>query len=81
MQTPRPTGWVQLNFAVLDVAAVQDELERFYKEFKATTLEETERSKIIRFRLKPDVTRGDRKAVRLEVFGPDGFMIGFNQYK
>jgi hypothetical protein len=81
MQTPRSTGWVQINFTVQDAAAVQQELERLISESAVAKLEETERNKIIRFRLKPDVTRGDRKAVRLEIFGPDGFMIGFNQYK
>ena len=81
LQTPRPTGWVQINFAVQDVLAVQEELERLYKESTVAKLEEVERNTIIRFRLKPDAKRGDRKAVRLEVFGPDGFMIGFDQYK
>ena len=81
IQTPRPTGWVQINFSVPDVTAVQEELERLYKESPVAKLDETERNTIFRFRLKPDVKRGDRKAVRLEVFGPDGFMIGFNQYK
>ena len=81
MQTPRPTGWVQINFTVQDVAAVQQELERLVRESPVAKLEEAERYKIMRFRLKPDAKRGDRKAVRLEVFGPDGLMIGFNQYK
>lgn len=81
LQQPRPTGWVQLNFSVQDAAAVQQELERFYQESSVAKLEEAERNKIIRFRLKPDVKRGDRQAVRLEVFGPEGFVIGFNQYK
>lgn len=81
LQQPRPTGWVQINFVVPDAAAVQQELEGFYQESPVGKLEEAERGKIIRFRLKPDVKRGDRQAVRLEVFGPEGFMIGFNQYK
>ncbi len=81
LQQPRPTGWVQINFAVSDATAVQQELERFYQESSVAKLGEAERNKIIRFRLKPDVKRGDRQAVGLEVFGPEGFMIGFNQYK
>ena len=81
LQQPRPTGWVQINFSVPDAAAVQQELERLYQESSVAKLGEAERNKIIRFRLKPDVKRGDRQAVRLEVFGPEGFMIGFNQYK
>ena len=79
--TPRSTGWVQINFTVQDAAAVQQELERLISESPVAKLEDAERTKIIRFRLKSDVKRGDRKAVRLEVFGPEGFMIGFNQYK
>jgi len=81
LRQPRPTGWVQINFSVPDAAAVQQELEQYAREYPIAKLEESERNKIIRFRLKPDVKRGDRQAVRLEVFGPEGFMIGFNQYK
>ncbi len=78
---PRPTGWVQINFTVQDVATVQRELETALKSSPVASLNEMERDKIVRFRLKPDVRRGDRKAIRLEVSGPEGFMIGFNQYK
>lgn len=81
LQQPRPTGWVQINFSVPDAAAVQQELERSYQASPVAKLGESERNAIIRFRLKPEVKRGDRQAVRLEVFGPEGFMIGFNQYK
>lgn len=78
---PRPTGWVQINFIVPDVGVVQRELEAALKTSSVDSLTEMERDKIVRFRLKPDVRRGDRKAIRLEVSGPEGFMIGFNQYK
>ena len=78
---PRPTGWVQINFTVPDVAAVQRELETALKSSPVASLTEMERDKIVRVRLKPDVRRGDRKAIRLEVSGPEGFMLGFNQYK
>lgn len=81
LRTPRPTGWVQLNFAVSDAAAVQEELERSVRASSLSERSEEERAKVVRFRLKPDVMRGDRKAIRLEVFGPEGFMIGFDQYK
>jgi len=81
LRTPRPTGWVQLNFAVPDVAAIQEELERAYQASPLSKLEEGERAKIVRFRLKPDVRRGDCRAVRLEVGGPEGFMIAFDQFK
>jgi len=81
LQQARPTGWIQINFSVQDVGAVQGELERAYQGSSVFKLEEAERNKIIRFKLKPDVMRGNRKAARLEVFGPEGFMIGFDQYK
>ena len=81
LRTPRPTGWVQINFAVLDVAAVQEEVESSYRASALSQLAEEERTKIVRFRLKPEVSRGHRKATRFEVTGPEGFMIGFDQYK
>jgi len=81
LRTPRPTGWVQINFAVSDVAAVQAEVEGSYRASVLSQLAEEERAKIVRFRLKPEVSRGNRKAIRFEVTGPEGFMIGFDQYK
>ncbi len=81
LRTPRPTGWVQINFTVLDVAAVQAEVEGSYRASALSQLAEEERAKIVRFRLKPEVSRGHRKAIRFEVTGPEGFMIGFDQYK
>ena len=81
LRTPRPTGWVQINFTVSDVAAVQEEVEGSYRASTLSQLAEEERAKIVRFRLKPEVTRGHRKATRFEVTGPEGFMIGFDQYK
>jgi hypothetical protein len=81
LRTPRPTGWVQLNFRVPDVAAVQEEIERLYRGSSVPQLAETERAKIVRFRFKPDVMRGDRRVARFEVAGPEGFMIGFDQDK
>lgn len=81
VRQPRPTGWVQVNFPEQDVAKLQGELERLLNESPLAKLDEAERNKIVRFKLKPDVKRGHRKADRLEVAGPEGFMIGFNQYK
>jgi hypothetical protein len=81
LRTTRPTGWVQLNFRVPDVAAVQDEIERVYKASSVFQLAAADRVKIVRFRFKPDVMRGDRKVARFEVGGPEGFMIGFDQTK
>lgn len=81
LRTARPTGWVQLNFTVSDVAAVQAEVEGSYRASTLSQLAEEERAKIVRFRLKPEVSRGHRKAIRFEVTGPEGFMIGFDQYK
>ena len=81
LRTPRPTGWVQINFTVADVAAIQAEVEGSYRASTLSQLAEEERTKIVRFRLKPEVSRGHRKATRFEVTGPEGFMIGFDQYK
>lgn len=81
LQTPRPTGWVQINFPEQDVARIQSELQRFYEESAVSQLEEPERNRIVRFKLKPDVKRGSRTVARLEVFGPEGFMLGFDQQK
>ena len=81
LSAPRPTGWVQINFAVPDVAGIQRDLERAYAESPVAKLAEAERSQIVRFRLKPDVRRGACRAIRFEVAGPEGFMIGFDQIK
>ena len=81
VKAARPTGWVQINYAVPDVAAVQQELEQAFRTSPVAQRGEAERNKIVRFRLKPDVRRGDCRAVRLEVGGPEGFMIGFDQFK
>ena len=81
LKSARPTGWVQINYAVPDVVTVQQELEHSYRASPIAQRNETERNKIVRFRLKPDVRRGDCRAVRLEVGGPEGFMIGFDQIK
>ena len=81
VRTPRPTGWVQINFRVSDVAALQGELEQAYRASSVYQLNEEDRAKIVRVRLKPDVMRGDRHVIRLEVAGPEGFMIGFDQDK
>jgi hypothetical protein len=81
LRTVRPTGWVQLNFRVSDVAAVQKEIERIYRASSVSQLAEADQAKIVRFRFKPDVMRGDRKVSRFEVAGPEGFMIGFDQAK
>jgi hypothetical protein len=81
LRTSRPTGWVQINFTVSDVAAVQTEVEASYRASALSQLAEEERTKIVRFRLKSEVSRGHRRATRFEVTGPEGFMIGFNQYK
>jgi hypothetical protein len=81
LRTARPTGWVQINFMVSDVAALQGELESAYRASSVYRLSEEDRAKIVRFRLKQDVMRGDRRVIRLEVAGPEGFMIGFDQDK
>lgn len=78
-RTPRPTGWVQMNFLVSNVVALQGELDQAYRASSVSQLSEEDRAKIVRFRVKPDVRRGDRQVIRLEVAGPEGFMIDFDQ--
>ena len=78
LRTPRPTGWVQVNFLVSDVAALQQELEATART-AFETLDGKERDKIVRFRSKPGVMRNHRRVDRLEVYGPEGFLIGFDQ--
>ncbi|TAJ30038.1 MAG: hypothetical protein EPO64_03340 [Nitrospirae bacterium] len=80
-ESPRLAGWVQLNFAVPDVDVVQRDLEATLVESRLASLSQVERERVVRIRLKLDVRRGNRKAIRLEVFGPEGFVIGFNQYQ
>jgi hypothetical protein len=79
LRSPRPTGWAQVNFSVADVAAVQADLERAYRE--SPVYGRPEADKVLRIRLKPDVRRGHCRAARLEVGGPEGFMIGYDQFK
>jgi len=81
LRAAHPTGWVQINFTVSDVASIQNELEQAYRASPVYQLSEDARAKIVRFRLKPDVMRGNRQVIRLEVAGPEGFMIGFDQDK
>jgi hypothetical protein len=81
INTPRPTGWVQVNFSVADVGILQQELEQALRESDLAQLDVAERTKIVRLRLKPDVPRNRCRVTRLEVNGPEGFMIGFDQVK
>ncbi len=78
LRTPRPSGWVQLNYVVSDVAALQQELESAARTAFAA-LDAEAREQIVRFRLKPGVMRNHRKVDRLEVYGPEGLLIGFDQ--
>lgn len=80
LKQPRPTGWIQLNFEVPDAQSVYADLTRASDRSLPMTMSEEERQQVVRFKLKPEVTRGQRKAVRLEVYGPEGFLIGFDQY-
>lgn len=81
IKTPRPTGWVQLNFAVADVGMVQQQLEQALRDSDLAKVDEAERKKVVRLRYKPDVPRNNCRVDRLEVNGPEGFMIGFDQVK
>jgi hypothetical protein len=81
VKTPRPTGWVQVNFSVADVGDVQTQIEQALRDSDVAKRDEAERAKVVRLRLKSDVARNNCRAARLEVSGPEGFMIGFNQFK
>jgi hypothetical protein len=81
VRTPRQTGWVQVNFSVADVGAVQRQIERALRESDVAQLDDAARAKVVRLRLKSDVSRNNCRAERLEVSGPEGFMIGFDQFK
>jgi hypothetical protein len=79
LRHPRQTGWVQINFWVKDIASVHETLQSAVRESALAQLAETDRDKIVRFRMKPGVMRGHRKVDRLEVYGPEGLLIGFDQ--
>jgi hypothetical protein len=80
LKTPRPTGWVQVNFAVPDAEAVQRELEEAIRRALGDR-DETSRASIARLKLKSDVPRSNCRASRVELYGPEGFLIGFDQFK
>jgi hypothetical protein len=80
LKTARPTGWVQVNFMVPDAEAVQHELEEAIRR-ALPDRDETTRATIARLKLKPDVPRSNCRASRLELYGPEGFLIGFDQFK
>ena len=81
VKTPRPTGWIQVNFSVADVGDVQTQIEQALRDSDVAKLDEAERAKVVRLRLKSDVSRNNCRATRLELNGPEGFMIGFDQFK
>ena len=47
----------------------RSELEQAYRTSSVYQLSEEDRAKIVRFRLKPDVRRGDRQVIRLDTSG------------
>ena len=78
-RNPRPTGWVQINYWVKDVAAIYERLQAAVRDSSLAQLTEADRDKVVRFKMKPGVMRGNRKVDRLEVYGPEGFLVGFDQ--
>ena len=79
LRHPRQTGWVQINFWVKDVASIHETLQSAVRDSSLAKLADADREKVVRFRMKPGVMRGHRKVDRLEVYGPEGFLIGFDQ--
>jgi hypothetical protein len=70
-----------VNFSVADVGDVQTQIEQALRFGCGKKLDEAERAQIVRLGLKSDVSRNNRRAVRLELNGLEGFMIGFDQFK
>jgi hypothetical protein len=81
LRHPRETGWVQINFWVKDVLSLHDTLQSAVRDSALSHLSDADRERVVRFRMKPGVMRGHRKVDRLEVYGPEGFLIGFDQPK
>lgn len=77
LKTSRPTGWVQVNFLVGDVETIQRELEEAGRQL--ASIEQRMQKNPFPIRLKRMVPRNQCRVDRLEVSGPEGFMIGFNQ--
>lgn len=77
LKTPRPTGWVQVNFLVQDIEPIQRELEEAGLRLDPTATEAP--AYPFPMRIKRMVPRNQCRVDRLEVSGPEGFMIGFNQ--
>lgn len=76
---PRPTGWAQVNFIVPDLEVVRQEIEDAGSRLASAGVEP--RTAPYPIRLKPDVLRNHCRVNRLELSGPEGFMIGFNQIR
>ena len=79
LRHPRQTGWVQVNFWVTDVGSIHQTLQSAVRDSALAGLSDADRDKVVRLRMKPGVMRGNRKVDRLEVYGPEGFLIGFDQ--
>ena len=79
LRHPRQTGWVQINFWVKDVASLHETLQSAVRDSALSHLADAEREKVVRFRMKPGVMRGQQKVDRLEVYGQEGFLVGFDQ--
>jgi hypothetical protein len=75
LKTPRPTGWVQVNFSVSDVQAVRSGFEEVLQAAG------TDKARTAKLKFKADVPRSNCRVARLEVFGPEGFLLGFDQIK
>jgi hypothetical protein len=61
------------------VASIHQALQSAVRDSALAQLPEADRDNVVRFRMKPGVMRGHRKVDRLEVYGPEGFLIGFDQ--
>lgn len=76
LKTPRPTGWVQINFLVDDLATVEQELKEAGQRLAVS--EPGTSGEPYPIRIKKGVPRNRCRVDRVEISGPEGFMIGFH---
>lgn len=77
LKTPRPTGWIQVNFLVDDLATIEQELKEAGHRLASSEPGISGEPYLIR--VKRGVPRNLCRVDRLELIGPEGFLIGFNQ--
>ncbi len=77
LKTPRITGWVQVNFVVRDLETLKQEMEEAGRRLASS--EPGVSGEPYPIRVKRGIPRNLCRVDRLELVGPEGFLIGFNQ--